>query len=1041
MHNFVVYKSSAGSGKTFTLVKEYLRLALCDERKLYSNYRKILAITFTNKAAAEMKQRVIDALNDIALQEAKLFTGELLCEELRIGYPELKKRAKIVLSAILHHYSDFSIGTIDSFTHKIVKTFAHDLKLPVNFNIELDTQGFYEKVIAALLSQIGEDEYVSKLLKEYALTRAEDNASWDPERRIQEFSKLLQKENSGEYIGKLQKFDASQLEAFRKQFADFSKHYKTTLKQMASEAIALISEYGLTDEDFIFKKTGPQSFFRKCLANSVSLADIDGARISAAVTSGKWSGNGSPGKDGILKQITPQLTASAIALINFIRENYSYYSLCELLSRQMYPLMLLKKIEEICLEQKQEERLVFISEFNQKIFDIINNEPAPFIYERLGERYQHYLLDEFQDTSSLQWQNILPLLDNSLGNGWFNLVVGDGKQSIYRWRNANVKQFAALPVVENLLHNKLTAERAASLQRNFGERLLATNFRSLKTIIEFNNALFESLSGKLLGEGHKKIYAGQQQRISNQATGYITIHTNKTAREELDEHTCDILNKHIEKALAAGFSFKDICVLVRKNSQGNTVADYLVERQIPVVSSDSLLLRNNLEVNTLLNYLRYLLNRKDVISAASVINYLFQTRQLSEDEFHLALEKLSSNQQLSAILKSHNIHLPENDLALHNLLDSCIGIINALGLNHTAYHYMRFFLDEINEFLVTKNSGMSAFFEWWNGRSKRASMIIPENTDAVRIMTIHASKGLEFPVVIVPFCNWGIYQADESWVNVQSEKVGLPVSVIQLSSRVADSGFEKELEAERQEQVLDNLNLLYVAFTRAVERLHIISSSATSNNIKSIRDWIEEFLLANHHTVQEGFYEIGEPLPKLAPARSSRLKTMPLLPLAFNISEGSIRIRASYQNSSSEAAIQQGLLIHWLLSKIRTVADISSAIEKALMEGLISHDQTAVLRELLFSVVTHSKLKKYFGEGVDCRLEAEIATSGAVILRPDRIVFTSFETTIIDYKTGKENEKYFRQLLNYEQALHQMGYTNIKKLLLYTDALKVVEVK
>jgi ATP-dependent exoDNAse (exonuclease V) beta subunit len=295
--------------------------------------------------------------------------------------------------------------------------------------------------------------------------------------------------------------------------------------------------------------------------------------------------------------------------------------------------------------------------------------------------------------------------------------------------------------------------------------------------------------------------------------------------------------------------------------------------------------------------------------------------------------------------------------------------------------------------------------------------------------------------VIVPFCNWGIYQADESWVHVKNEKVELPVSVIHLSGKASDSGFEKELEAEQQEQVLDNLNLLYVAFTRAVERLHIISTSASSNHSKSVRDWLDGFLADNYQTVQEGLYEIGEPLEKLAPAPASRLTTMPLWPLAFNNNPGSVRIKASYQNISAEGAKQQGILIHWLLSKIRTASDIPAALDKALMEGLISQQQTAELNKLLFSLVTHSQLKKYFEEGVDCRLEAEIAMEDTTILRPDRLVFTPSETTIIDYKTGKENEKYFRQLLRYEQALSQMGYINIKKLLLYTDALKVVEVK
>ena len=699
MENFVVYKSSAGSGKTFTLVKEYLRLALHDEKKLSYNYKRILAVTFTNKAATEMKNRVVEALNQIANSKDLPFVGELLCDELNLSAEELKHRSRFVLSHILHHYSDFSIGTIDSFTHKIVKTFAHDLKLPVNFNIEMDTQGFYEKVIASLFSKIGEDEYISKLLKEYALTKAEDNAAWDPELQIQEFSKLLQKENSGAYIEQLKQFNADELETFRKQFLDFTKHYRNILKQEAQKAIDLITKNKLSDNDFYYKASGPQNFFKKCIDNSVNLESTEKGRIVDAAASDKWANESSPNKQNV-QAIGPQLTSIAQSLLDFIRENYTYYSLCELLSKQMYPLMLLKKIEEISLEQKQEERLVFISEFNHKIFEIINNEPTPFIYERLGERYQHYLLDEFQDTSSLQWHNILPLLDNSLSNGWFNLIVGDGKQSIYRWRNANVKQFAALPEIENSDNNYTIDERAQSLKRNFSGKVLNTNFRSLRTIVEFNNTLFTSLSDKLLSEDSKTIYEDQVQLVKNDGAGYVSIHLGKIERDEIDPFTCATILKQIHNALGDGFAHKDICILARKNYHGNIIANYLVEHKIPVVSSDSLLLKNNFEVNTIVSYLNYLVNRQDMISAGAVINYLFQSQRISEQDYHTYLVELSKGRSLFEIFKVCGIILSEGDLTLNNLFDNCIEIVKALDLNKNGYHYVRFFLDEVNEFLV-----------------------------------------------------------------------------------------------------------------------------------------------------------------------------------------------------------------------------------------------------------------------------------------------------------------------------------------------------
>lgn len=1038
--NFVVYKSSAGSGKTFTLVKEYLRLALGDEKKLSYNYKRILAVTFTNKAASEMKNRVIEALDQIAHENTLPFIGQLLSEELKITEDSLKERAGYVLSHIIHHYSDFAIGTIDSFTHKIVKTFAYDLKLPVNFTIEMDTQSFYEKVISTLFSKIGEDKYIGRLLKEYALTKAEDNTSWDPEAQIQEFAKLLQKENSDTYIEQLKPFSPEELEGFRKQFLDFIKHYRNTLKTEAQKALDLIHKHQLTDNDFYYKATGPQNFFKKCLDNSVTLEHTQKGRIIDAVNTNKWANEAGQQKEKLLA-IIPDLNTYANSLLDFIRENYSYYALCELLSKQMYPLMLLKKIEEISAEQKQEDRLVFISEFNQKIFEIISNEPTPFIYERLGERYQHYLLDEFQDTSSLQWYNILPLLDNSLSNGWFNLIVGDGKQSIYRWRNANVKQFAALPEVENLQNSVTIHERTQSLKRNFSGNVLNTNFRSLETIVHFNNAFFETLSAQLLSENSTSIYKDQSQKTNTKKGGYVSIHYGKINKDELDAFTLQTLKKHVAKAVEDGFELKDICILVRKNTHGNRIADFLMEEKIPIVSSDSLLLQNNFEVNTLIASLNYLANRQDSISAAAVINYLFQSKRLSEQEYHQHISDLAKHKSLFSILQACGIQLPESRLTLNNLFDTCIEIITALNLNRNGYHYLRFFLDEVNEFLVLKNSNITSFFDWWSNRSHRASMIIPDNTNAVKIMTIHAGKGLEFPVVIAPYFNWQVYRANDSWVNVKNEKIQLPVGVIQLTKKVSEFGFQQELISEQQDQVLDNLNLLYVAFTRAVERLHVISITSDSNRQGTVSDWIEKFIGTQLAPGDNKVFELGSCSVKYSSVSRKNFPAFQLEPLHFSSNKNSVRIKASLQksNDSVEEAKQEGIRIHQILSKIKTHEDIDKAVENAALEGLIDKEDRYLLSKKIRDIIRHPEIVSYFEPGIRCKLEAELITHTGEILRPDRIVFDFNKTILIDYKTGKKNNThYFKQLLKYESALLAMGYTNIKKLLVYIDEMDVV---
>lgn len=1038
MNNFVVYKSSAGSGKTFTLVKEYLKLSLADPKKLNVNYKRILAVTFTNKAAAEMKQRILNALTEISHNPNLPFIGGELLKELNIESTELKQRSNILLSQILHHYSDFSIGTIDSFTHKIVKTFAFDLKLPVNFNLEMDVENFYNKVISTLISQIGEDEYTSKLLKEFVLTKAEENTSWDPEKKIKEFSKLLQKENSNEYILKLKNLTKEDLETVRKDLFAFINSYTTFVKAEANKAINLISSNNLNDNDFNYKTSGPQNFFKKCSNRTVSITDIqDNSRIIEAVEKNKWSGNSD--KKSIVDKISLSLTEIAKTLIDFIKQQHSYYNLCKILSNQIYPLLLLKKIEEISDEKKQEERLVFISEFNKNIFNLINNEPTPFIYERLGEKYRHYLLDEFQDTSSLQWHNILPLIDNSLSNGWYNLIVGDGKQSIYRWRNANVNQFVNLPQIENIEKNFILNERRNNLVRNFKENFLNTNYRSLKTIIDFNNDFFDKLSEELLNNLHKKIYEKQKQEIKNKGVGLVTFHTGKVNTDELESLNFKLILEHIQKALQSDFEYKDICIIVRRNTEGNNIASFLMNCKIPIVSSDSLLLKNNIEINTIVSYLKYLSNQEDNISAAAILNYLLQTKQITNKEFTVGITKLITNKSLSEILDGYNIFLPSNNLSLNNIFDHCLTIINSLSLNINGYPYIRFFLDEVNEYLVTKDSNISAFCEWWETRSKKASLIIPENTNAVKIMTIHASKGLEFPVVILPFCNGKYFRANDDWVTLKNEQIKLPVAAISITSNIKNAGLEQEFNIEEQEQILDNLNLLYVAFTRAIERLHIISAFS-QNNKTLISNWIEKYLNNNLTPKSSNYFEIGEANTKQIYHTNTTLNSFILNPLKFNPQSNVIKIKASHLLNSQDSvnAKENGIIIHWILSKIKNHLEINEGIQLALINGIITPDNITQIKEKIENLINHPDLINYFYPNKFYKIESEIATVNGEILRPDRIIIEENITTIIDYKTGKvNNEKYFKQLKQYQDALYGIGYKKVKSILVYIDKVEV----
>lgn len=1017
---------------------EYLKLSLREEKTLKFQFKKILAITFTNKAAAEMKSRVIKALDEICHQNKLSPIGLILQNDLNIDELELKRRAQILLSQILHHYSDFSIGTIDSFTHRLVKTFAFDLKLPNNFNIEMDTSSFHNKVIALLLNKIGEDAYISILLKEFANHNAENNNAWDPEQQLKEFTALLLQEDAALFIEKLNRFNHEELEGFRKQFSEFIKHYETQIKTAADKAIKYIQAKGLTDDDFSYTKSGPQNFFKKCANLTVSIDDTQGSRLTDAVQNNNWFGKNKVPQDA---SIIASLSEMASELIQLIDENYQAYLLCKLLAKQMYALLLLKKIEEIARDLKDEEHVVFLSEFNQKISEIIANEPTPFIYERLGEKYNHYLIDEFQDTSSLQWHNLIPLIDNSLAGGWRNLLVGDGKQSIYRWRNANVMQFANLPELENKNNKALIAQYQRSLSDNYEQQHLNTNYRSSEEIIRFNNAFFEYTSLKALSASFQKIYLQHQQKTKHSEQGYVRLEFLNDKTEDKESFYLNKMLEHIQDALQKNYAYEDICVLVRKNQHGSLVAQHLALSGIPVVSSDSLLLKNNLEVNTLVAYLDYQIDSNNTISAAAILHYFWVNKKLNNQQYHLCLSALGQKKSLENILTEQHIEFRAQNFNLNNVFDTCLEAIELLEMEKHASAYIRFFLDEVTNFLSQHNASVSKFLEWWEKRREKSSLIIPKGSRAVNVMTVHSSKGLEFPIVIVPFCDWGLNQGTDKWVNVTSNKTPLPVAVINLSQNASKAGFDKEVELENQEQILDNLNVLYVAFTRAVNKLFILSAAPRINQ-GSTYHWLMDFVKDQQANVDSGLYEQGSNDPKTNQAEQKTNSDYVLSNLHFQHKHNAVRIKSSYLgNNTLLEASKKGILLHQLLSNIQQIEDIDSTLNQAVLKGLIQLGDIPKLKEQLTNIVQHPALKAYYQQNTPQILEKEIILSNGEILRPDKVVLNHNETIVIDYKTGKKHLKSHQaQIIKYGEALLGMGYPSVKKILVYLDDLEIVAV-
>ncbi len=575
-----------------------MKIALNDTSNPPYLYKKILAVTFTNKAAAEMKERIIEALKTISSGNNSLIEN-LLRAELELDAKTIQQRAKALLSEILHNYSDFSIGTIDAFTHKIVKTFAFDLKLPVNFTVETNTDEFYEKVVSDLLSKIGDDKELTELLINFSVHNAGENTGWDPEPQLFDFTSVFKKEDADTHLQKLSSLSKEQLQNVHKTIVAFTKEFKNTIKLAGVKALDLIHQHHLNDNHFTYGKTGPQNIFKKwAQLNFDSYDDLVGKRFSDAVQNNKWQSNkNNTSHKAALDSIIPALTAISKETTAYIDKNYKRFALYKLVEKNIHSMILVSEMQQIANAFKQTEQVVFISEFNSKISKIVADEPAPFIYERLGERYHHFLLDEFQDTSGMQWQNILPLVDNSLSSGWYNLVVGDSKQSIYRWRNANIKQFTNLPQIENTEQNPILSERQINLTNNYKEEVLNINYRSLPKVIEFNNNFFNALPAKFLTNELMNVYSKQAQQKKYDEGGYVSVCTGEREKDLFEKTNCDLTLEYIKKALANKFSYSDICIITRNNYHGNLLAEFLTDKQIPVVSSESLLIKNNPEIN------------------------------------------------------------------------------------------------------------------------------------------------------------------------------------------------------------------------------------------------------------------------------------------------------------------------------------------------------------------------------------------------------------------------------------------------------------
>ncbi len=1063
--SFTVYKSSAGSGKTYTLVKEYLKIVLLEPVR----FRNILAITFTNKAANEMKDRIIGNLrvlsefnidNDDEKIKSLLKT---LCSETGLNAEIIRKRASQVLELILHNYSDFAIGTIDSFVYKIIRTFAFDLHIPVNFELELETEELISQTIDILLNKVGSDENLTKTLVRFTESKTENDQSWNIEYDLKGFSKQLFNENAQSHIKELEELSLEDFNSIYRKISIAIKNFEDSVFNCAKAPYELIKQNAIPNKAFYQGEKGIAKYFENLYKRQFDKI-VPNTYVNKTINEDKWySGKANESEKASIDSINSEILTAINNIFDILSEHYDNYKIYLILRKNIFPLALLNEIEKIFHDLKSQNNIVHISEFNKRISEIVLSEPVPFIYERLGEKYRHFLIDEFQDTSILQWQNLLPLIDNSLAEGNFNMLVGDGKQAIYRWRSGEVEQFAKLPEIFNKEYYRFSDEREQNLIRNYKAEILNNNFRSKAGIVKFNNNFFNAVS-KLLPEKFRPIYSNVEQNfLSENEGGYVQFNFIEKSFEEFSAEDLNFIKikEIIFELVDNNFTFDDIAILCRKNSDASRIASYLIEKDINVISSESLLLSNSPEVSFLIAFLKFILKPGDKISQTEIINFLLHKKNIEIDNLHKCIFNTNGNAEnatktedydndLLNLLKKSGYKTNLKELETLPVYDLCEKLIRDFFDNEDVNPYLQFFLDSVLKFTTETNTNLSEFLEWWEKKKKSLSLVIPEGINAVKIMTIHKAKGLEFPVVIFPFANEKLETSRNSiWLDYKDENIPeLKTALFPTNKDLEETKYSELFIEERDKSFLDLMNLLYVVMTRPSERLYILSQLPPKkiNNtslpilfsyyLKEIGEWSEgelEYSFGEKATFSKSEMKFSGKKFNLHSFISNEWRNKMLISrLAPEV----------WDVEDPEKNKQWGNLVHNVLSQIFTIEDVDETLNSLLLDGILDNEEKIKLQKIINRLLSNPEIGKYFNKGLEIKNEAEILLPDGKSFRPDRLVFDDEKLTIIDYKTGNPKETDIKQIRKYGNILYDMGYKKIRKVLIYinNEFCEIVEV-
>ncbi len=1032
-----IYNASAGSGKTYTLVKEYLSIIL--QSNDYYSFSRILAITFTNKAAAEMKDRIIIALKEFSSTDPKDWETDLfksICADLEIQPLQLNERAQKTLSRIIHQYSNFSVSTIDKFTHRLVRNFSQDLGLSSNFEVEMDADKLLNESVEVLLSKLGENQKITNSLVNYSLSKLDEDKSWNIGLDLANTAKILLKEDHQGFIKQIKNHPIEDFTKLRKSIIKQQEEISKKLSEFNSSFYSLINNNGIEKESFS-RKVLP-GYFDKLIKEDLATIEI-GVTLEKQLNSLEFY----PKKANEDQKAKIDLIGSQIKSLfeeanEYLNENKGRFILNKLILRTISSLTVINEIERELSLIKEENNILLNSEFNKIISDEIKNQPAPYIYERIGEKYHHYFIDEFQDTSVLQWNNLKPLIENQLSQSGNALIVGDSKQSIYRWRGGDPEQFMSLSSTGDYLP--------------FQTENLETNYRSFKEIINFNNSFYQSAAKSFTNETYKNLYSETtNQNFNDKENGFIEINLIENNKNiDYNSIQLDYIFNSITELIKEGFKYEEITILVRNNKNGIQIAQHLIDNNIPIISKESLLLKNSIEIQVIEKILRIIHVENDYKTRAELIMQLYQNELFNiKTDLHSFINK-NVKLNLHEFFNSLEEGGIEFDLdkarskSLYDLVEYCNRNLRLINEEHNGY--IQYFLDFIITYTSRNSNNLHEFLIHWDDKKEKESIVTPSESNAVQIMTIHKSKGLQFPVVILPYADWDAFSDRNAhiWIPLNENKYeNFNHFYVPVNKKLKDnlkSG--KEILDKNYDQIqLDNLNVLYVATTRAVERLYVSTLHQKNTDKTSIAYYFNQYLDELGIPKSEQFtYQSGN---KNRKPKVSSLKQ--ILPIHFYSNEWRSILEISktapkFWNTEINSAIEYGNTVHHVLSLINYEKDATSTLKHLLLTGYIPSNQYEEIQIKVNQIIKNKFLNKYFTDEYSIYNEREILFNNKTY-RPDRIAIKDNKATIIDYKTGEINDKHKKQLNQYALALENLNYQVDDKLIVYIhDKIEIVNI-